>query len=270
MAERLSGEVADKFGGAINAASLARYVERVAEVMEQQKALAEDIAAICGEADEAGVASKRELRRLARESLMEPDVLSEQLARMADLRAALGSYAATPLGAAALAVRPAPPPGPPRRHAVMRRSRRRRSPSSRWASRAGGRARPPGTRSPTRGCTWARRRATRERPRAEPQRDPRPTPRPVVRMTPDACEICAILEAIKPLLAGRAAAVQGTVLADLLATWLAGHLVEGDEAASRQLRSDLLASHVDAVWMLTEVNAEVNAAIIHGEPEGNA
>ena len=113
MAERLSGEVADKFGGAINAASLARYVERVAEVMEQQKALAEDIAAICGEADEAGVASKRELRRLARESLMEPDVLSEQLARMADLRAALGSYAATPLGAAALAVRPAPPPGPP-------------------------------------------------------------------------------------------------------------------------------------------------------------
>lgn len=89
-------------------------------------------------------------------------------------------------------------------------------------------------------------------------------------MTPDACEICAILEAIKPLLAGRAAAVQGTVLADLLATWLAGHLVEGDEAASRQLRSDLLASHVDAVWMLTEVNAEVNAAIIHGETEGNA
>ena len=110
MAERLSGEVADKFGGAVNAASLARYVERVAAVMEQQKALAEDIAAICGEANEAGVASKRELRRLARESLMEPDVLSEQLARMAALRAALGSYAATPLGEAALVVRPAPPP----------------------------------------------------------------------------------------------------------------------------------------------------------------
>jgi uncharacterized protein (UPF0335 family) len=102
MAKSLRSETADKFGGAINAGALRSYVQRVAALMEEQKGLAEDIKNACAEADEGGIASKRELRRLARESLMEHDVLEQQLSRMEDLRAALADYASTPLGAAAV------------------------------------------------------------------------------------------------------------------------------------------------------------------------
>jgi hypothetical protein len=41
---------------------------------------------------------------------MEPDVLQAQLSRMDDLRAALGTFAATPLGAAAVEREAAAPP----------------------------------------------------------------------------------------------------------------------------------------------------------------
>lgn len=102
MAPRLHDEIPDKFGGQINAGALAAYVERVSRVMVQQKELADAIKNICAEADEAGVASKREIRRLARESQMEPDVLRQQLQRMADLRCALGEFEATPLGQSAM------------------------------------------------------------------------------------------------------------------------------------------------------------------------
>ncbi len=102
MAQRLHTEIPDKFGGAINASALATYVERVSRLMEEQKNLGKDIAEVCAEADEAGVASKREIRRLARESMMEPDVLQAQLSRMDDLRRALGQFEATPLGQAAV------------------------------------------------------------------------------------------------------------------------------------------------------------------------
>ena len=87
--------------GAIDAEALKRYVSRVSALMEDQAALARDIAEVCTECDEAGVASKRELRRLARESLMETDVLQAQLERMDALRHALGAFITTPLGAAA-------------------------------------------------------------------------------------------------------------------------------------------------------------------------
>jgi uncharacterized protein (UPF0335 family) len=109
MAQRVHTEIPDKFGGAINAAALATYVRRVASLMEEQKGLGKDIAEVCAEADAAGLASKREIRRLARESLMEPDVLQAQLSRLDDLRAALGTFAATPLGAAAVEREAAPP-----------------------------------------------------------------------------------------------------------------------------------------------------------------
>jgi uncharacterized protein (UPF0335 family) len=88
--------------GAIDAQALKGYVDRVSRLMEEQKALGEDIAQVCAEADEAGVASKREIRKLARESQMEPEVLQSQLQRMDDLRQALGTFGTTPLGAAAM------------------------------------------------------------------------------------------------------------------------------------------------------------------------
>jgi uncharacterized protein (UPF0335 family) len=91
-----------EISGAIDAPALKGYVDRVSRLMEEQKALGEDIAEVCAEADEAGVASKREIRKLARESLMEPEVLQSQLQRMDDLRQALGGFGSTPLGAAAM------------------------------------------------------------------------------------------------------------------------------------------------------------------------
>ena len=87
--------------GMIDGAALKEYVERAANVMKEQKDLAEALKEICAEADEAGVATKREVRRLARESLMESDVLQAQLDRMDALRHALGAFVTTPLGRAA-------------------------------------------------------------------------------------------------------------------------------------------------------------------------
>jgi uncharacterized protein (UPF0335 family) len=86
----------------IDAEPLNNYVNRVASLMREQQTLAEDIKELCASADEAGVASKREIRKLARETLLEPEVLDAQLTRMQDLRDALRSFASTPLGAAAV------------------------------------------------------------------------------------------------------------------------------------------------------------------------
>src|SRR6266566_9321524 len=86
----------------IDGEALKRFVERVANLMKEQKALAEDIKEVCAECDEAGVASKKEVRRRARESLMDPEILRAQLERDDALRHALGWLAGTPLGTAAV------------------------------------------------------------------------------------------------------------------------------------------------------------------------
>jgi uncharacterized protein (UPF0335 family) len=87
--------------GMIDRDALKSYVEQAAHVMRQQKELGDAIKEICSEADEAGVATKREIRRLARESLMDHEVLHAQLERMDLLRHALGEFLGTPLGRAA-------------------------------------------------------------------------------------------------------------------------------------------------------------------------
>ena len=107
--------MAKTYDSPIDAEALNEAVDRAVQVMIDQKSLAEDLARICADADEAGVASKREIRRLARERLMDPEVLHSQLERMATLREALGSFAATPLGDAAVKVAESEPPGSDRR-----------------------------------------------------------------------------------------------------------------------------------------------------------
>ena len=72
--------------------------------------------------------------------------------------------------------------------------------------------------------------------------------------SPEAKQVLGIVEQIKPLLAGREPSVQGAVLAELLALWLAGHLPS-------ELREVLLSAHIEAVRGLTKVNAK----ILHGE-----
>ncbi len=58
-------------------------------------------------------------------------------------------------------------------------------------------------------------------------------------------DVCA---KIAPLLAGLHPAIQGAVLADLTATWLAGHPPE--------LRGDLHAHHIEKTNALIEPNAQ--------------
>jgi hypothetical protein len=67
-----------------------------------------------------------------------------------------------------------------------------------------------------------------------------------------AAESDAIVEQIKPLLAGKGAAVQGSVLADLTAIWIAGHIVPGDPAATRELQAGMLEVHRQTVADLIE------------------
>jgi hypothetical protein len=70
-------------------------------------------------------------------------------------------------------------------------------------------------------------------------------------------EVVELVERIKPLLAVQEPEVQGAVLADLLAIWLAGHHIAGDEDATRKMRAELLAEHCTAVRLLTSVNAKI-------------
>jgi hypothetical protein len=73
----------------------------------------------------------------------------------------------------------------------------------------------------------------------------------------DAHAVTAMVEQIKPVLAGRQAPLQGAALADCLAIWLAGHHVEGDIDATRALRAELLALHCQSVRQLVELNARI-------------
>ena len=70
-------------------------------------------------------------------------------------------------------------------------------------------------------------------------------------------EVLEIVAPIKALLAGKPPEIQGAVLAELLAVWLAGHHVAGDAEATRKVRADLLAAHCHAVRLLTRTNAKI-------------
>jgi hypothetical protein len=66
-------------------------------------------------------------------------------------------------------------------------------------------------------------------------------------------EAMRLVEEIKPKLAGLAPELQGAVLADLLAMWLAGHFA-GDAEATARLRRTMLAEHLKTVSGLVEPN----------------
>jgi hypothetical protein len=71
-----------------------------------------------------------------------------------------------------------------------------------------------------------------------------------------------LAEKIKPLFAGKGAAVQGAALADLTALWLAGHRVPGDPAAAAELRESLLQSHIEILRLLVPLaDAEIDEQI---------
>jgi hypothetical protein len=71
-------------------------------------------------------------------------------------------------------------------------------------------------------------------------------------MTPE--HVFALVERIRPLLAGQHPSVQGAVLAELLGLWLGGHHPPA-------LREAMLTHHVDAVRALMAVTGRQ----LHGE-----
>jgi hypothetical protein len=72
-------------------------------------------------------------------------------------------------------------------------------------------------------------------------------------------EALELVGEIRQLMAGRLADLQGSILADLLAIWLAGHIVPGDTKATDDLREQLLA------WITGLVRELIppNHAMIH-------
>ena len=57
------------------------------------------------------------------------------------------------------------------------------------------------------------------------------------------------VDRIKPILAGHSADIQGTVLADLLAIWLAGW--------RPNIREEALKVHLKNVWQLVQMNDKI-------------
>lgn len=75
-----------------------------------------------------------------------------------------------------------------------------------------------------------------------------------MRDSPDPHEVFRLVESIGQVLTGRDPAIQSAVLADLLATWLAGHIAVGDDRATKRLRERLLSEHIKLVRRLLPVN----------------
>lgn len=86
-------------------------------------------------------------------------------------------------------------------------------------------------------------------------------------ITKDVRVALELMERVRPLFAGVNPDIVGAVLADLLATLLAGHIVEGDPTATRQLRKELLQFHIAQVRQLIPINEQ---AILEREAEEEA
>jgi hypothetical protein len=66
--------------------------------------------------------------------------------------------------------------------------------------------------------------------------------------------IVALVERIRPLLAGRNPDIVGAALADLLATWLACFRVPGDPKATTEAREHMLQMHIECMRPLIAIN----------------
>jgi hypothetical protein len=75
-------------------------------------------------------------------------------------------------------------------------------------------------------------------------------------MNPDITKVKELTVQIHRLLAGHGPEIQGTVLSDLLATWLAGHIDLTSREDTKAVRERLLAMHIGMVEKLLPVNAK--------------
>lgn len=75
-----------------------------------------------------------------------------------------------------------------------------------------------------------------------------------------------IAERIYPMLAGLHPTVQGAIVTDLVAMWIAGHVVEGDPKDTDRLRKFLMEQHIKLVVQLIKPNAEaIGADLLEAE-----
>jgi hypothetical protein len=75
----------------------------------------------------------------------------------------------------------------------------------------------------------------------------------------DSDQVMRLVNVIRPLLAGEPPSIQGAVIADLLAIWLAGHFA-GDNDATAMMREKMLAALIATARQLVQVNeAEILA-----------
>lgn len=104
MAKTLSahGDDGSNIGGAVDREAWRDMVARARNLMIMQKDIGEDLKELCAECDEKGIATKKELRRHARTSLMDQDIVEQQRERDDMLLAALGDFATLPLGESAM------------------------------------------------------------------------------------------------------------------------------------------------------------------------
>jgi hypothetical protein len=73
-------------------------------------------------------------------------------------------------------------------------------------------------------------------------------------LSKQAAEAMELVAAIGPLLAGKDASVQGAVIADLLAAWLAGHVQLGNPKQTKKIREQMLKMHIIHVRALIDIN----------------
>lgn len=74
-----------------------------------------------------------------------------------------------------------------------------------------------------------------------------------------ATEAAQLYDAVATILRPYHSYVQGAVLADMLAMWLAGHSLIGDRKGTREMREGLLAEHIKHVRELIPQNEKMLA-----------
>jgi hypothetical protein len=72
----------------------------------------------------------------------------------------------------------------------------------------------------------------------------------------DMAAVTGMVALMRRHLAGHRPELQGAALADLLATWLAGHHIEGDARATNRLRTTILTLHMEAVRGMVPIAAQ--------------
>jgi hypothetical protein len=76
-------------------------------------------------------------------------------------------------------------------------------------------------------------------------------------MAIDRQEAAMMLDVCSQVLRGHSSELQGAVLADLLAMWLAGHQCWGDPKGTFKLREELLNAHIKQVVHQLPINERI-------------